>query len=140
MVSDMATRIRNAIQVRQASVKVYNTVVTQSIASILLQEGFISGIVKPSSGENESSSQEKGNQKNKFLVLQLKYTSNLKMTCLTHIQSVSKPGVRMYSRANERPRILGGLGIMIISTSKGIVTDKKAREEGVGGELLCSVW
>ena len=134
MVSDMATRIRNAIQIRKPIVKVYNTRVTNSIAQILIQEGFISGVVKIQPSEDRK----KRFKESQFLLLELKYTG--KIGCLTHIESISKPGVRIYSRANEVPKLLGGLGVTIISTSKGILTDKKAREEGVGGELLCSVW
>ena len=122
MLSDMASRIRNAIQVRQPYVKVTNTQATKRIANILLSEGFI---------ENIHSDRE-------YLTLTLKYTGNV--GCLTHIQILSKPGVRVYTRAKDIPKILGGLGILIISTSKGIITDKKARSLHVGGELLCSIW
>jgi len=128
MISDMTSRIRNAIQVRQTSVTVYNTKITKSIADILLSEGFIETIIPIS----------EKNTKAKFITLQLKYTGNT--GCLTHIQPISKPGVRIYSRANELPKVLGGLGIIILSTSKGIMTDKKARSFGIGGELLCSMW
>ena len=122
MVSDMASRVRNALQVQQPSVTVQNTRLTNSIAHILLAEGFIQNI-----------SSDTG-----FLTLHLKYTGET--ACLTHIKVISKPGVRMYARSKDLPRILGGLGITIISTSQGILTDKKARALGIGGELLCSIW
>jgi len=128
MISDMASRIRNAIQIRQSSVIVYNTRLTKSIADILLNEGFIETIIPITEKKN----------KIKFILLKLKYKGNT--GCLTHIQSISKPGVRIYSQVNELPKILGGLGVLILSTSKGIMTDKKARSFGIGGELLCSMW
>jgi small subunit ribosomal protein S8 len=122
MVSDMASRVRNAIQVQQPSVQIYNTQLTKSIAHILLGEGFVSDL---SSDE-------------KFLTLHFTYTGRSRS--LTQITIISKPGVRMYSRANDIPRILGGLGILILSTSQGVITDKRARALGIGGELLCSIW
>ena len=128
IVSDMATRIRNAIQVRQPSVKVYNTLLTNRIAQIMVQEGFIKAVNPVINNKKYSN----------YILLELKY--NGKMGCLTHIKSISKPGVRIYSQANDLPKILGGLGIMIVSTSKGVITDKKAREFGIGGELICSIW
>jgi small subunit ribosomal protein S8 len=129
IISDMATRIRNAIQVRQSSVTIPNTRLTSSIAHILFTEGFVDTVIPLASSDGAD---------NKFLLLKLKYTG--KSGSLTHIQSISKPGVRIYSRANDLPKVLGGLGIIILSTSKGIITDKKARAIGVGGELLCSIW
>jgi small subunit ribosomal protein S8 len=122
MVSDMASRVRNALQVQQPSVKVHNTHLTHSIAKILLAEGFLDGV----------------SSDGKFLTLQLRYTGGA--GCLTHMKVVSKPGVRIYSRAKDVPRILGGLGIMILSTSQGVITDTRARALGIGGELLCSIW
>jgi small subunit ribosomal protein S8 len=122
MVSDMASRVRNALQVQQPSVKVHNTHMTHSIAQILLAEGFIQSI----------------SSDGRFLSLELAYTGGT--GCLTHITVISKPGVRIYSRAKDVPRILGGLGIMILSTSQGVITDKRARALGIGGELLCSIW
>lgn len=122
MVSDMASRLRNAIQVQQPSVQVHKTKLTQNIATILLDEGFLHDL--SSTGD--------------FLILHLKY--NGRAGCLTHMKIISKPGVRMYSGAKDIPRILGGLGILILSTSQGVLTDKSARALGIGGELLCSVW
>lgn len=122
MVSDMSSRVRNALQVQQPAVKVHNTHLTHSIAQILLQEGFIQSV--SSDGQ--------------FLTLHLAYTGGT--GCLTHMKVLSKPGVRMYSRANDIPSILGGLGVLILSTSQGVITDKRARALGIGGELLCSIW
>jgi small subunit ribosomal protein S8 len=122
MVSDMASRVRNAIQVQQPSVQIYNTQLTKSIAHILLAEGFLSDL----------------SSDGKFLTLHFTYTGRSRS--LTQIKIISKPGVRMYSRANDIPRILGGLGILILSTSQGVITDKRARALGIGGELLCSIW
>jgi small subunit ribosomal protein S8 len=133
MASDMASRVRNAIQVHQPSVDVQNTYLTRSIARILLQEGFIYNISTSSIiiVNNES-------REDTILTLHLRYNDCAR--CLTHIKIISKPGVRMYSRANDIPRILGGLGILILSTSQGVITDKGAGALGIGGEVLCSIW
>ena len=122
MVSDMASRVRNAIQVHKPSVAIQNTKLTRSIARILLAEGFLYDMTIDDG----------------ILTLHLRYNGDA--GCLTHIKIISKPGVRMYSRANDIPRILGGLGILILSTSQGVITDKRARALGIGGEILCSIW
>ena len=126
-IADMLTRIRNANQMRYNTVSVYNTKITKEIASILKEEGFISEFA-----ENENDK--------KMLDLTLKYGANKKERVITGLKRISKPGLRVYVKHEELPRVLNGLGIAIISTSKGIMTDKKARENCLGGEVLAYIW
>ena len=118
----MIVRIRNASRAKQLYVEVYNTKMARSLAQILLAEGFIQDV-----SVNDS-----------HLVLELKYIG--KTACLTDAKVLSKPGVRMYAGVKDIPRVLGGLGVVVLSTSQGIITDKKARALHIGGELLCSIW
>ena len=122
VLSDMLVRIRNASRAKQFYVEVYNTKMAQSLAHILLVEGFIQDMTI-----NDS-----------HLVLELKYIG--KTPCFTDAKILSTPGVRMYSGVKHIPKVLGGLGIVVLSTSQGIITDKKARTLHIGGELLCSIW
>ena len=125
-IADMLTRIRNAGQMKYANVAVLNTKMTREIARILKEEGYI----------NDYSS----NEETKMLDLSLKYGENKKERVITGLKRISKPGLRVYAKRDELPRVLNGLGIAIISTSKGIMTDKKARENGLGGEVLAYIW
>ena len=125
-IADMLTRIRNAGQMKYANVAVLNTKMTREIARILKEEGYI----------NDYSS----NEETKMLDLSLKYGDNKKERVITGLKRISKPGLRVYAKRDELPRVLNGLGIAIISTSKGIMTDKKARENGLGGEVLAYIW
>lgn len=125
-VADMLTRIRNANQMRYNTVAVINTKMTRAIASILKEEGYISEYAV--------------NEESKMLDLSLKYGDNKKERVITGLKRISKPGLRVYAKNDELPRVLNGLGIAIISTSKGIMTDKKAREAGLGGEVLAFIW
>lgn len=125
-VADMLTRIRNANQMRYNTVAVINTKMTRAIASILKEEGYISEFAV--------------NEESKMLDLSLKYGDNKKERVITGLKRISKPGLRVYAKNDELPRVLNGLGIAIISTSKGIMTDKKAREAGLGGEVLAFIW
>ncbi len=126
-IADMLTRIRNANQMRYSNVSVYNTKITKEIASILKEEGYISEYA-----ENK--------EDNKMLDLTLKYGDNKKERVITGLKRISKPGLRVYVKHEELPRVLNGLGIAIVSTSKGIMTDKKARENKLGGEVLAYIW
>ena len=126
-IADMLTRIRNANQMKYNSVSVYNTKITRAIATILKDEGYILDYA-----ENK--------EDNKFLELTLKYGENKKERVITGLKRISKPGLRVYVTHEELPRVLNGLGIAIISTSKGIMTDKHARENGLGGEVLAYIW
>jgi small subunit ribosomal protein S8 len=127
-IADMLTRIRNANSMRYTKVEVPVSKVKLEIARILKEEGFISGF--------EIDKREKEDD---MIILSLKY-GNKKERVITGLKRISKPGLRVYAKVDEVPRVLNGLGIAIISTSKGIMTDKKAREEQVGGEVLAYIW
>ena len=126
-IADMLTRIRNANNAKHKSVEIPSSKIKKDVASILLDEGFISGF-------NVTEDDKQG-----IISLDLKYGPNEERV-ISGIKRISKPGLRVYVKAQELPKVLGGLGIAIISTSKGVVTDKVARQEGVGGEVICYVW
>ena len=126
-IADMLTRIRNAGSARHESVTVPASSVKKAIAQILLDEGYIKAYELVNDGVQGS------------IKITLKYTAN-KEKAITGLRRVSKPGLRVYAGADELPRVLKGLGVAIISTSKGIMTDKKARAEHIGGEVLAFVW
>ena len=126
-IADMLTRIRNANQMRYKEVEVPASKTKIEIAKILKEEGFIVDYKI-----NKTKPQD-------VLVLTLKYGEK-KQRVITGLKRISKPGLRVYVKAEQLPRVLNGLGIAIVSTSKGIMTDKKARELGVGGEVLAYVW
>ena len=123
--SDMLTRIRNANLAKTHSVSVPFTRLSNEICQILAKEGFIESFQNSPSNE---------------LLISLKYTGHGKKPCITNLRRISKPGLRIYVNQKEIPKILGGMGIIILSTSQGILTDREARFYGVGGELLCSIW
>jgi small subunit ribosomal protein S8 len=125
--SDFLTRIRNASAARKAECSAQHSSIKVSIASILKSEGFIQGF--------EDGQDERGH---KQLVVKLKYVDGV--PAITGIKSVSKPGCRIYYKSTEIPRVLGGLGIGILTTSKGVVNDRDARRNKIGGELICTVW
>ena len=127
-ISDMLTRLRNANLAKHQIVEVPSTKMTRNIASILLEEGFI------------QSFEEVGGAVNGQLLLSLKYKGKYREPVITALRRVSKPGLRVYANRKELPRVLGGLGIAVISTSPGVMTDNKARHHGLGGEILCYVW
>ncbi|PMQ00980.1 MAG: 30S ribosomal protein S8 [Dictyoglomus sp. NZ13-RE01] len=125
-IADMLTRINNANQRRKPFVEVPFSKIKLSIAEILLKEGYI---------ENY---EVLGEEPKKVIKIWLKYIN--KTPVIQGLKRVSKPGRRLYAGKEELPRVLGGLGIAIVSTSKGIMTDKEARALGIGGEVLCMVW
>lgn len=127
-IADMLTRIRNANLARHQTTEVPSTKMTRSIARVLQEEGFIS----------EFSEKEEGPKRS--LVIALKYKGKGRRPIITTLKRVSKPGLRVYSNRKELPRVLGGIGIAIISTSSGIMTDRDARRQGLGGEVLCYIW
>lgn len=127
-ISDMLTRIRNATMARHQTTEVPSTKMTRSIAKVLRDEGFISGYEETGEGVRH------------HLVLSLKYKGKARQPIITKLQRVSKPGYRVYSSCKDLPRVLGGIGIAIISTPNGIMTDREARKSGVGGEVLCHIW
>lgn len=157
-VSDMLTRIRNGIRVKKTKVSVISTNLTKSIAAILKREGFIENFIStndlrsPGNPEetkmnsNSSLSSTASNLNNKpTLDIFLKWSDktisgNSRKNVLTNLKCVSRPGVRIYANANNIPQVLGGLGVTILSTSKGILTDYEARTQKVGGEVLCMLW
>ena len=126
-IADMLTRIRNANIMRYPTVEVIGTKMTLGIAEILKREGYI-----------EEYNYEKSTNGDK-LTLTLKYGAK-KERVITGLKRISKSGLRVYAAANEIPRVLNGLGIAIISTSKGLMTDKEARAQGLGGEVLAYIW
>lgn len=126
-IADMLTRIRNAVNAKHKVVEVPASNIKKSIAQILLDEGFIDGFNVTEDG------------KQGIITIDLKYGPNEEKV-ISGIKRISKPRLRVYARANEVPKVLGGLGIAIVSTSKGLVTDKVARKEGIGGEVICYVW
>jgi small subunit ribosomal protein S8 len=127
-ISDMLTRLRNANLAKHQIVEVPSTKMTRNIASILLEEGFI------------QSFEEIGESFNAQLLLSLKYKGKNRQPVITSLRRVSKPGLRVYANRKELPRVLGGLGIAVMSTSQVVMTDNKARHQGLGGEVLCYVW
>ena len=127
-ISDMLTRIRNATMVKHQIVQIPVTKMSFAIATILKQEGFICDF--ESYQENNKD----------YLLLSLKYLGKSRKPVISEIQRVSKPGLRVYANSKELPRVLDNLGIAIISTSKGVMTNLKAKELGIGGEVLCYIW
>ncbi|NLJ41019.1 MAG: 30S ribosomal protein S8 [Clostridiales bacterium] len=126
-IADLLTRIRNALVVKHASVNVPASNMKSAIAQILQEEGYIRGYTRFEDG------------KQGILKIDLKYGGQGERI-ITGLKRISKPGLRVYARKDQVPKVLKGLGIAILSTSKGVITDKKAREEGIGGEVLCYIW
>ncbi len=127
-ISDMLTRIRNANMVKHQIVQIPCTKMSLAITEILKEEGFIEDFENYS--ENEK----------KYLLISLKYTGKSRKPVICKIERISKPGLRVYTNSKKLPRVLDDLGIAIISTSKGVMTNLKAKELGIGGEVLCSIW
>ena len=125
-IADMLTRIRNANQMRYEEVKVPSSSIKKEIARVLKEEGYIADY------------KIEDNDVQGTIVLTLKYKN--KERVITGLKRISKPGLRVYCKSNEIPKVLNGLGIAIISTSKGIMTDKEARKENIGGEVLAYIW
>jgi small subunit ribosomal protein S8 len=127
-ISDMLTRIRNASEKRHESTRIPASKMSRSIASVLQQEGFIANV----SEEGEGIARQ--------LVLELKYSGKHRQPTIRRVQRVSKPGLRIYKNTRQLPKVLGGLGVAIISTSRGVMSDRDARKQGVGGEVLCYIY
>lgn len=127
-IADMLTRIRNANQMKYDTVTVLSSKMIEEIAKILKDEGYISNykIIKNTNGDE--------------MVLDLKYSADKKERVITGLKRISKPGLRVYAKHDELPRVLNGLGIAIISTSEGLMTDKNARSKHLGGEVLAYIW
>nr|YP_009393150.1 ribosomal protein S8 [Bostrychia moritziana]ARW61712.1 ribosomal protein S8 [Bostrychia moritziana] len=127
-ISDMLTRIRNANLAKHQIIKVPATKITKNILEVLTEEGFIYTFEEIN--ENLSN----------YILISLKYKGKNKGPIITELKRISKPGLRVYANHKELPRVLGGIGIAIISTSQGIMTDKNARQLGLGGEVLFYIW
>ena len=127
-IADTLTRIRNALLAKHNIVQVPSTKLNCSLIEVLQAEGFI---------DNFETVQEKFKT---FLIISLKYKGKDKSSIIKSLKRISKPGLRVYTSHKELPKVLGGLGIAIISTSQGIMTDKKARYLQLGGEVLCYIW
>ena len=132
-IADMLTRIRNANTVAHQTVDVPASKMKKAIAGILVEEGYISGYDIIEEGE------EQGVTKQGLIRIKMKYGPD-KAKVITGIKKISKPGLKVYAKADQVPKVLGGLGIAIISTSSGVITDKEARKLGIGGEVICWVW
>jgi len=128
-ISDFLTRIRNATLVKTQRVSVPVTKSNVKLAQILKREGFI-----------ESFTIQELNTEISDLIIKLKYKGRDQKPCITNLKRISKPGRRIYCSSKDLPKILGGMGVLIISTSEGILTDREARAKNKGGELICSVW
>ena len=127
-IADIITSIRNANMDKKGTVRIASTNIAENIVKILLQEGFIENV-------------RKHRENNKyFLVSTLRHRRNRKGTYRNILKRISRPGLRIYSNHQRIPRILGGMGVVILSTSRGIMTDREARLEGIGGEILCYIW
>ena len=127
-ISDMLTRIRNANMVKHQIVQIPSTKMSKAIAAILKEEGFIQDFELYTEKSFE------------YILISLKYKGNLREPVISKIQRVSKPGSRVYANSKTLPKVLNNLGLAIISTSKGVMTNLKAKELGIGGEVLCYIW
>ena len=127
-ISDMLTRIRNANMVKHQIVQIPSTKMSLAITGILKEEGYIEDFEQYS--ENNKS----------YLLISLKYMGKSRQPVICKLERVSKPGLRVYSGSKDLPKVLNNLGIAIISTSKGVMTNLKAKELGIGGEVLCYIW
>jgi len=127
-IADYLTRLRNAINANHRIVEVPASNIKKQITKVLFDKGFIQGYKFESSDVQGS------------IKIALKYNPSTKLPAMIHLERVSKPGLRKYAKADELPRVLNGLGIAIISTSQGIMTDKEARKLNIGGEVLCQIY
>ena len=126
-IADLLTRIRNANMVKHAIVEIPSSNVKKALVNIMVQEGYLKSVEEYADGIVP------------MLRLAMKY-GGTKERIITGLKRISKPGLRVYARKEEVPKVLNGLGIAIVSTSKGIVTDKEARKLGLGGEVICYIW
>lgn len=127
-IADMLTRIRNANTAKHDTVDVPNSKMKLAIAEILVNEGFVKGYKMIGEGTKKS------------IRITLKYENNKNEKVISGLKRISKPGLRVYAAKDQLPKVLGGLGVAIISTSKGVITDREARNENIGGEVLAYIW
>jgi small subunit ribosomal protein S8 len=128
-IADMLTRVRNANIAMHDDVRMPSSKLKEALAAVLQKEGYIDGFTVADDPSRPG----------RILTITMKYTPERKRT-ISGIKRVSKPGLRIYRKADKIPRVLGGLGVAVLSTSKGLMTDREARRAGVGGEVLCYVW
>jgi small subunit ribosomal protein S8 len=128
-IADMLTRLRNANVAQHDAVRMPSSKLKEALAAILEREGYISGYAVSDDGSRPG----------RTLEVTMKYTSE-RVPSISGLRRVSKPGLRVYTKADRLPRVLGGLGVAVLSTSHGLMTDREARERRVGGEVLCYVW
>jgi len=128
-IADMLTRIRNANTAMHDEVRMPSSKLKESLAALLAKEGYIEGF----------DLDENPGKPGRTLVVRMKYSPERART-ISGIRRISKPGLRVYSKATEVPRVLGGLGVAVLSTSQGLLSDREARKRKVGGEILCFVW
>ena len=138
-VGDMLTRIRNASGARHETVMIPSSRVKVEIARILKAEGFIGPYRLEAASERKATKESEVLPAGTQLVVTLKYIGG-KTSAVSGIRRISRPGLRVYARKTEMPRVLGGLGVAVLSTSHGLMTDREARRRNVGGEVLCFVW
>jgi len=127
-IADYLTRLRNAIKARHRVVEIPSSKIKKEITRVLHEKGFIQSYKFDNSNEQG------------IIKIALKYNPVTKLASMIHLERVSKPGLRKYVKADELPRVLNGLGIAVISTSKGLMTDKEAREQNIGGEVICYIY
>ena len=127
-IADTLTRIRNGVLAKHQIVQVPYSNIVKDLLKVLKTEGFVEDFV--TTKDNFRS----------FLLISLKYKGKTKIPIIKSLRRISKPGLRVYTKHKDLPKVLGGIGIAIISTSRGIMTDKQARHKGIGGEILCYVW
>ncbi len=125
-IADYLTRLRNSLNAKRKRVEIPSSGVKREISRILKEKKYIADFTEVTEGHS------------KKLIIELRYDAG--KSVITGLKRISKPGLRVYVKTDEMPRVLGGLGIALISTSKGIMTDKQARLEGIGGEVLCHIW
>jgi small subunit ribosomal protein S8 len=128
-IADMLTRVRNANTAMHDTVKMPSSKMKESLAKILVREGYVAGY-KISANDGKPGS---------TLEIELKYSTE-RVRSISGIQRVSKPGLRVYRQSDQLPRVLGGMGVAVLSTSQGLLTDREARQRRVGGEIVCFVW
>jgi small subunit ribosomal protein S8 len=128
-IADMLTRLRNANVAMHDTVRMPSSKVKEALAAVLVREGYITDFTVTAAGDRPG----------RILEITMKYTHERART-ISGITRVSKPGLRVYTAADKLPRVLGGLGVAVLSTSQGLMTDREARQRRVGGEVLCHVW
>ena len=128
-IADMLTRVRNANIAKHDDVSMPSSKLKEALAELLKSEGYIA----------DFKTAERTDKPGKILSIDMKYSPERERT-ITGIKRVSKPGLRVYKKSNEIPRVLGGLGVAVVSTSQGLMTDREARRRNIGGEVLCYVW